>query len=267
MATETARRCFAPTTLESALALRAREPQALLVNGATDLAVDMNFGRRSPASLIDLSRVRELREWSVDGDRIRIGAGVTFATLTAPPFDELLAALAEAARTVGSPQIRNRATIGGNLGTGSPAGDAIPPLVAVGAEVVLAGEGGARRMPVEEFFLGPKRSRLGPAEIITAVEVRARDGRQTFMKIGPRNAMVISVASLAVAVHGTEIRAAWGSAGPVVAGVTLPLGEARALPQRVREACSPIDDVRGSAEYRRHALGVLASRALDRCLT
>jgi CO/xanthine dehydrogenase FAD-binding subunit len=186
----------------------------------------------------------------------------------AEPLAELLPALAEASRTVGSPQIRNRGTVGGNLGTASPAGDALPPLLVAGAEVELGSTRGMRTLPLEEFLVGPKKNALEPAELIVAVWVRPAGPRQTFMKVGPRNAMVIAVCSLALAVDEEqgELRAAFGSAGPVPALVTAPLAGRAEFPERVAAAASPIDDVRGTAVYRRHALRVLTERALDRCL-
>jgi CO/xanthine dehydrogenase FAD-binding subunit len=181
------------------------------------------------------------------------------------PLAEHVQALAEASRTVGGPQIRNRGTIGGNLGTASPAGDALPPLLVCAAQVKVASVRGERTLPLEDFLVGPKRNALAGDELILGVSVDAVESRQTFMKVGPRNAMVIAVVSLAVRVDG-ELRAAFGSAGPVPTLVRAQLSEVESFPQRVADAASPIDDVRGSAAYRRHALGVLTKRALDRCL-
>jgi CO/xanthine dehydrogenase FAD-binding subunit len=181
---------------------------------------------------------------------------------------EDLPALAEASRTVGSPQIRNRGTIGGNLGTASPAGDALPPLLIEGAEIDVASVRGSRRVPIEEFHVGVKQHALEPDELIVAVHLTPSRQPQTFMKIGPRNAMVIAVTSLALVAdreHG-ELRAAFGSAAPTPRLVTAPLDEADTFPEQVAAAASPIDDVRGTAAYRRHALHVLATRALERCL-
>jgi CO/xanthine dehydrogenase FAD-binding subunit len=181
----------------------------------------------------------------------------------------LLPALAEASRTVGSPQIRNRGTIGGNLGTASPAGDALPPLLVAGAEVELASAArGRRRLPLHEFLTGPKRNALEADELIVAVHVRPSGAAQTFMKVGPRNAMVIAVCSLALEVDRErgELRAAFGSAGPVARLVVGSLADKDDFPEQVVAAASPIDDVRGTAAYRRHALRVLAARALERCL-
>ena len=180
-----------------------------------------------------------------------------------------LPALAEASRTVGSPQIRNRGTIGGNLGTASPAGDALPPLLVEDAEVELASV--ARHAPrcrCASSSSARSGTRSRDDELIAAVHVEPSGAPQTFMKVGPRNAMVIAVCSLALVVDRErgELRAAFGSAGPVAGLVVAPLAERDAFPERVADAASPIDDVRGTAAYRRHALRVLTRRALERCL-
>ena len=255
-------------SLAEALALRAEHPDALPIRGGTDVMVELNFDRARPDVILDLGGVDELGGWSRENGTLRIGAGVTYTEIIEGELKGALPALTEASRTVGSPQIRNRGTIGGNLGTASPAGDALPPLLVVEADVELAGSGGVRRLPVREFLLGPKRNALAEGELIVAVHVRPFVGAQTFMKVGPRNAMVIAVCSLAVAVDrdGDEVRASFGSAGPVPGFVRVPLAEADSLPEAVVEAASPIDDVRGTAAYRRHALGVLARRGLERCL-
>jgi CO/xanthine dehydrogenase FAD-binding subunit len=184
------------------------------------------------------------------------------------PLREQLQALAEASRTVGSPQIRNRGTIGGNLGTASPAGDALPPLLVYGTEIVCGSVRGVRTVPLERFLLGPKQNALLPDELILAVRLEPQGWRQTFMKVGPRNAMVIAVCSLALAAdrERDELRASFGSAGPVPGLVVAPLADRESFPDQVAQAASPIDDVRGTAAYRRHALQVLTKRALDRCL-
>jgi CO/xanthine dehydrogenase FAD-binding subunit len=259
---------LSPTTLDDALELRARHPEALPILGGTDVMVDLNFERVRPDALLDLGEVPELRGWSAESGSVLLGAGVTYTELLEPMLAAELPALAEAARTVGSPQIRNRGTIGGNLGTASPAGDALPPLLVYGAEVELASVGGSRTLPLEDFLLGPKRTALVHGELITGVRIPRRPRRETFMKVGPRNAMVIAVCSLGLAVdeeHG-EVRAAFGSAAQVATLVRVPLARAASLPEGVAAAASPIDDVRGSAAYRRHALRVLAKRALERCL-
>jgi CO/xanthine dehydrogenase FAD-binding subunit len=227
--------------------------------GGTDLMVEVNFGHMRPERVLALRRVEELSEWHAT----RIGAGVTWRRIER----DGPTALAQAARTVGSPQIQNRGTVGGNLGTASPAGDALPPLLVEEAKVELASAAGRRTLALEDFLVGPKANALAPDELIVSVRVRPSGARQTFMKVGPRNAKVIAVVSLALAVDRErgEIRAAYGSAGPVPRLVRAPLDEADGFPDRVAEAASPIDDVRGSAAYRRHALRVLTARALERC--
>ncbi|HXG77296.1 MAG TPA: FAD binding domain-containing protein [Gaiellaceae bacterium] len=257
-----------PRSLEQALALKAERPDAVPVQGGTDVLVALNFDRLRPAALLNLNEVGELRGFAREDGTLRLGAGLTYAEALREPLAGLLPALAEASRTVGSPQIRNRGTIGGNLGTASPAGDALPPLLAEGAEVELASVRGGRTLPLREFLVGPKRNALAEDELVVAVRVRPSGQPQTFLKVGPRNAMVIAVCSLAVVVDRErgEARAAFGSAGPVPGLVVCPLAEADELPERVAAAARPIDDVRGSAAYRRHALRVLARRALERCL-
>ena len=257
-----------PRTLDDALRLRAEHPDARPIQGGTDVMVELNFGHSRPPALLDLSEVAELRGWSEDDGVLSLGAGLTYTEAMGSPLAGRLPALAEASRTVGSPQIRNRGTIGGNLGTASPAGDALPPLLAERAEVEVANVHGSRLLPLEEFLLGVKRTALGPDELVTAVRVRPSGGAQTFMKVGPRNAMVIAICSLAVVVDSEagEARAAFGSAAVTARRVMVPLTEAASLPERIAEAAAPIDDVRATAAYRGHALRVLAGRALERCL-
>src|SRR5438874_306118 len=254
-----------PRTLEYALRLKSETPCAVPIQGGTDVMVELNFDRARPTALLNLNEVAELRGWSRTNGRVSLGAGLTYGEAMEQPLAELLPALAEAARTVGGPQIRNRGTIGGNLGTASPAGDALPPLLVSTAEVTVASVRGERTLPLPEFLVGPKRNALADDELIVGVSVAAGAGRETFLKVGPRNAMVIAVVSLAVRVDG-ELLAAFGSAGPVPTLVRATLEEASLFPEQVAAAASPIDDVRGTAAYRRHALRVLTERALDRCL-
>ena len=271
-----------PSSWREALAIRAERPDALPIAGGTDVMVELNFDRRRPGALLDLTRVGELCEWTVeDGGTVRLGAGVPYARVIGELGDRL-PGLAMAARTVGSPQIRVRGTVGGNLGSASPAGDAHPPLLAAAAAVELASAArGTRRVPVADFFTGVKRNVLAPDELIAAVLVPPAAGPQQFCKVGTRNAMVISVSAFALALHpdrqavGTGI----GSAAPTprrapeaeefLAGELdwagrAPLSEslARAFGEQVAAAASPIDDVRGTAAYRRHSLAVLARRAV-----
>ena len=163
-------------------------------------------------------------------------------------------------------RVLNSGNVG--IGTASPAGDALPPLLVEAAEVEIASVRGRRTLPIGNFLLGPKRNALEPDELVVAIRISPSGARQTFMKVGPRNAMVIAVCSLALSVDRErgELRAAFGSAGPVTGLVTAPLDEAERFPDAVAAAASPIDDVRGTAAYRRHALRVLTGRALERCL-
>jgi CO/xanthine dehydrogenase FAD-binding subunit len=257
-----------PRSLDEALRLKSERPEARPIAGGTDVMVELNFDWSRPTALLNLNEVPELRGWSRENGTLVLGAGLTYTEAMQAPLAELLPALAEASRTVGSPQIRNRGTIGGNLGTASPAGDALPPLLVEGAEVELASVRGARRLPLHEFLVGPKRNALEPDELVCAVRLTPSGAPQTFMKVGPRNAMVIAVVSLAVVADRErgELRASFGSAGPVAGIVTAPLEERDSFPELVASAAAPIDDVRGSAAYRRHALRVLAARAVKRCL-
>ncbi|MGZ4470131.1 MAG: FAD binding domain-containing protein [Nocardioidaceae bacterium] len=273
-----------PTCWSDALEAKAALPAAVPVAGGTDVMVELNFDQRRPEALLDLTRVAELAEWTHQDGRVRLGAGVTY-TRVIEELSALLPGLAMASRTVGSPQIRNRGTVGGNLGAASPAGDAHPALLAAGAEVEVASVRGTRTVPVADFFTGVKRNALAPDELIAAVWVDQASGPQQFSKIGTRNAMVIAVAAFGLALHGqrravgtgigsaapTPRRAAaaeallageldgaglWDSRGP------LPDSLARAFAAEVRGAAAPIDDVRGTAAYRLHALEVMARRAL-----
>ncbi len=222
-----------PRTLEDALRLKAEHPGALPIQGGTDVMVALNFDRARPDALLNLNEVAELRGWSRTNGSVRLGAGLTYTEAMEEPLAALMPAFAEAARTVGSPQIRNRGTIGGNLGTASPAGDALPPLLIEGAEVEVASVRGSRRVPLGDFLVGVKKNALAEDELIVAAHVEPSGEPQTFMKIGPRNAMVIAVCSLAVVVDRVrgEIRASFGSASPVPGLVVCPLGRGGRLPR------------------------------------
>ncbi len=269
-----------PDTLVQALELKAERPEAVPLAGGTDLMVAINFRHTRPAAVLDLTAIEELREWAPDDGRVRVGAGVTYTRLIEELGDRL-PGLAIASRTVGSLQIRNRGTVGGNLATASPAGDGLPPLYTADALVELASHRGTRRVPVAEFITGPKRSCIEPDELITAFDLPAAAGPQQFAKVGTRNAMVIAVCSVSLALWPEQRRVATcvGSAGPTplvateadsfIAGEldwdgAKPIGEeALARFGELVGACArPIDDVRGTARYRSHAVGVLGRRTL-----
>src|ERR1700737_232392 len=177
-----------PTTRAEALAMKAGHPEALPIAGGTDVMVEINFDRSRPAWVIDLTKVAELDEWGTEDGYLRVGAGVTYTRIINELSDRL-PGLAMASRTVGSPQIRNRGTVGGNLGSASPAGDAHPPLLAADALIELASIRGVRQVPVSSFYVGVKRNALEPDELIAAFIIRPADGPQQFSKIGTRNAM------------------------------------------------------------------------------
>ena len=273
-----------PTSWADALATKAAHPDAVPIAGGTDVMVELNFDKRRPDALLDLTRVPDLAEWAPDDGRIRLGAGVSYARVIAELGDRL-PGLAMAARTVGSPQIRNRGTVGGNLGAASPAGDSHPPLLAVDAEVEVASVRGVRRIAAADFYTGVKRNALAPDELIAAVLIPQADGPQQFCKIGTRNAMVIAVAAFGLALHpgAARVGTGIGSAAPtpVRAGDAenfladalaadglwhsrgeLPVSLVNEFGERVRAAAAPIDDVRSTAAYRAHALAVLSRRAL-----
>ena len=273
-----------PTSWPDAIAAKAEHPDALPIAGGTDVMVELNFDQRRPPELLDLTGVAELSEWDAVDGRVRLGAGVPYSRVITELGDRL-PGLAMASRTVGSPQIRNRGTVGGNLGSASPAGDAHPALFAAETEVEVASVHGTRLIPIDDFFIGVKRHALEPDELIAAVWITPPSGPQQFSKIGTRNAMVIAVCAFGLALHpdrrtvGTGI----GSAAPTpiraedaerfLAGALtdsglwdspgeLPDEIVDGFAERVRDAAAPIDDVRGSAAYRRHALSVMARRTL-----
>jgi CO/xanthine dehydrogenase FAD-binding subunit len=297
-----------PRSLAEAIEAKAEHPAAVPIAGGTDVMVEINFDARRPEALLDLNRVSELGSWERSDGQVRIGATVTYTRLIAE-LGDLLPGLALAARTIGSPQIRNRGTVGGNLGAASPAGDCHPVLLAADATVEATSTRGPRLIPAGEFFIGPKRNALAADELITAVLVPVSPGPQQFAKVGTRNAMVIAVCAFALELRppratppptprpatsdnpvsdylvamgtvGTGIGSAgptplraeaaeeflagalgeaglWQSAGPLPDQVTQRFGEL------VAAAARPIDDVRGTAAYRRHALSVLARRTLS----
>ena len=272
------------SSLDEALGALASSPSSLVLAGGTDLMVEMNMGHRRTDSVVCVNRVSELRSWRVDpaARTFFIGAAVTYAELMEEPLASAVPALAQAARTVGSPQIRHAATIGGNVGTASPAGDGLPVLSALDAVVHLASVGGVRDVPFAEFATGPKRTVLQPGELIVGVTVPLLQGYQGYSKVGVRNAMVIATASacLAVDVPSRSVRLALGSVGPVILRATaaeqlaasaadfdggaIDESAVTEFAAAAAAASRPIDDHRSTASYRRRAIEVLAGRLLRR---
>jgi CO/xanthine dehydrogenase FAD-binding subunit len=264
-------------TISEATEILAEHPDATILNGGTDLMVEVNFNHRRPSSVLLLRNVPQLREWSIDSSQqtITIGAGVPYAAMETGAIATAVPALAQAARTVGSPQIRAAGTMGGNLGTCSPAGDTLPVLSALEATIHLSSRDGERTLPFDEFMVGPKRNSRLAHEIITAVTLPVTGNRQGYSKVGVRNAMVISVASACFAIVNNTPRLAMGSVGPTIlrafqaenflAEATKDLDNisdevAREFGQIASTETRPIDDHRSTAQYRAHAIKVLASR-------
>jgi len=270
--------------------MKAERPEAVPLAGGTDLMVEINFGRLRPPAMIDVSRVTELAQWRQEDGQVFLGAGVTYATV----IKELATfkPLVQASRSVGSPQIRNRATVGGNLGTASPAGDALPVLVAYDAQVVLRSQArGERSLACQSFITGPKKTAIAADELIVGLRWPRRRGPGSFSKIGTRNAMVIAVAGLCLVIDedGRRVNVALGSVGPTIirataaeerlasAMTTAGVWDDRSAPlpdqwveefsELVAASARPLDDVRGTAAYRRHGCKVLARRAISWALS
>lgn len=270
---------FIPSSLTEATQLLSKNPDAHLLTGGTDMMVEVNFNHRHPDTVIALRNIPEFQRWNIDtaSGLVHIGSSVPYATMEHGELAKALPALAEAARTVGSPQIRAAGSIGGNLGTCSPAGDSLPVLAALDAVVHLQSETSRRSVSFAEFMVGPKRNSRLPNEIITGVSIPITNGWQGYAKVGVRNAMVISVASVCLAIHDNKVRVALGSVGPTIIRCTesenwinsiglanIDHSLAKEFADHVRAESRPIDDHRSTAEYRRHAVGVLAARLLLR---
>jgi CO/xanthine dehydrogenase FAD-binding subunit len=273
-----------PRTIREALDALTSAPDARLIQGGTDMMVEINFNHLKPHNVIALRRVQELRRWTKNADgTITIGAGVPYQEMETGELKNLIPALAEAARTVGSPQIRAAGTLGGNLGTCSPAGDGLPVLFALDAVIHLQSSESSRVLSVHDFMLGVKRNARASNEIITAVTMPLLDGWQGYAKVGVRNAMVISVASACLAVDKStkSVRIALGAVGPTIircrdaeawlaeqldvsTSTGIDVATAKEFGRRVSIESKPIDDHRSTAEYRRHAIGVLAQRLITR---
>ncbi|MEY3166928.1 MAG: hypothetical protein RLZZ343_731 [Actinomycetota bacterium] len=278
---------FSPTSVDQLIDLLSEHPNANLLAGGTDFMVEVNLHGRQPQTVINLRRVEELHEWSYRHTQqtVTIGSAVPYSVMETGKIAELIPALAQAARTVGSPQIRAAGTLGGNLGTCSPAGDSLPVLSALNAVIHLIGPQGTRDVPWEEFMLGVKKNALGSGEFVHSITVPVIQGWQGYAKVGTRNAMVISTAS-ACLVRDTEeglISIALGSVGPTIircsqaekwlrkntslrAGAQINADLAVEFGRRVSDEATPIDDHRSTAAYRRHCVAILAQRLLVRSL-
>lgn len=266
-----------PTTLSAAVEMLSHHEDALLLSGGTDAMVQVNFNHLKPSTVIGLRNIPELHHFEIDDQKasVFIGAGVPYREMEKGPLADKVPALAQAARTVGSPQIRSAGTLGGNLGTCSPAGDSLPVLSALDAVIHLVSLSGTRTVSVHEFMVGPKKNARQPGEIISGVTLPTCNGRQGYAKVGVRNAMVISVASACFAIQDDTVRLALGSVGPTVirclkaesflqdvisGGKPITVEIAHEFGKIASSESRPIDDHRSSADYRRHAVSVLAQR-------
>ncbi len=280
-----------PSTVDEALAHLGEHPASLVLSGGTDVMVEINMAhRKAPDDVVALRGVDELPAWkrhpSAAGGAgtVTIGAALPYAEMEHGELAELFPALAQAARTVGSPQIRAAGTLGGNLGTCSPAGDGLPVLFALDAIVHVRSIGGQRDVPVTDFMVGVKRNVLEPGELITGVTMPVRLGWQGYSKVGVRNAMVIATASACLAMDRDRgsVAVALGAVGTTIircrdaerwlageldlAAEKLEISAALAeeFGRRAAADARPIDDHRSTAAYRGHAVGVLSSRLLRR---
>jgi CO/xanthine dehydrogenase FAD-binding subunit len=272
---------FAPTTLyEACRLLAAHKGQARVIAGGTDLLLKMKAGalRADPPAIINIKRLPELRGLAERQSVIAIGALTTLEQLRRSPLVlQRFPALAQAANTMASVQIRNLATVGGNLCNAAPSADLAPILIALEAVAVISGPSGGRRLPLDEFFVGPGQTVLAPGELLLAIEVPPSAGRSTYLKQSPRQHMDIAVVGVGLAL---KLEADRCQAARVVLGAVAPipwrarraeeeLTGSRLTPERISRAANlaaeeamPIDDVRGSAWYRRRMVEVLTRRGL-----
>lgn len=255
------------------------EPGTTIYAGGTDVLVKLRSGSERPRQLICLERIPELRGIEDRGDQVLIKAGTTHARIAADPLvHACFPVLVQALNVLGSPPIRNMGTIGGNICSASPAGDSLPPLYVLGAEVELRSRTAARRLPVKDFIRGPGQTALKPGEILTGVWIPKiqRFGYQHYEKVGQRKALAIAIVSLAALIDldgegkVADIRLAWGSVGPTVVrapaveaglrGRPLTLAVLQEAAGEARRAVAPIADLRAGADYRREVAGNLLYR-------
>jgi carbon-monoxide dehydrogenase medium subunit len=271
----------APSSLDEAVALLAAEAgEARVLAGGTDLLVQLRTDLIDPDLLVDIKRIPETRQIAEEGGGFRIGAAVTGAELGEHPrLKAMWPGVVEAANLIGSTQVQGRATLGGNLCNGSPAADSVPALIAAGAIAVIAGPNGRRELPVEEVMVGPRRLALTKGEIVVSFLLPPRPARtgDAYLRFIPRTEMDIAVAGCGVCLTllasgvCTDARVALGAVAPrpflaseaarALVGTKLDGGALERLDAAVQAACEPIDDKRGTRDYRRKVAGVLARRA------
>ena len=271
----------APDSLEEAVALLAgAQGEARVLAGGTDLLVQMRADVLDPDLIVDIKKIKETRAVTEEKGGWRIGAAVTGAELKEHArLKKAWPGVVEAANLIGSTQVQGRATLGGNLCNGSPAADSVPALIAAGAVATLVGPKGKRDLPVEDVMLGPRKLALGKGEIVASFLLPPRAARSSdaYLRYNPRTEMDIAVvgAGVSLTVDGAGlITAARVSLGAVAARVLLVAEAAQAivgsrldapaqerLEAAARAACRPIDDKRGTVEFRIQVAGVLARRA------
>jgi aerobic carbon-monoxide dehydrogenase medium subunit len=270
----------APGSLDQAVALLAAEPgEARVLAGGTDLLVQLRTDLIEPALLVDIKRIPEMRRIAEEGGGFRVGAAATAAELKEHPrLKAVWPGLVEAANLIGSTQVQGRATMGGNLCNGSPAADSVPALIAAGAIASIAGPNGRREVPVEDIMQGPRRLALAKGEIVASFLLPPRPARtaDAYLRFIPRTEMDIAVVGCGVCLTldasgtCTAARVALGAVAPrplqvpeaarALVGTKLDAGALDRLDAAARGACQPIDDKRGTREYRTKVAGVLARR-------
>jgi CO/xanthine dehydrogenase FAD-binding subunit len=270
-----------PLTLQEAVEALAKT-RGVLLSGGTDF-FPARVDRPITETVIDISGVREIKGISIERERIVIGGRTTWSEIIASPLPRGFDGLKAAAREVGSIQIQNFGTVAGNLCNASPAADGVPPLLTLDAEVELASATGVRPLPLGEFVLGNRKTARRPEEILTRVLIprRLENAASSFLKLGARRYLVISIVMVAVTILAdeqnlvTEARVAVGSCSAkarrltaleeALAGMKAEAGIGERVTKKHIEALSPIDDVRGTAAYRRDASVTLIRRALEAC--
>lgn len=273
-----------PSSWPEALALRAAHPEAVPVLGGTDLMPEVQHGRRALPAVLDLTRVAGIAEVEWEGGRLRLGAGVTWARLLAAP-PARMPALLQAADEIGTPVLRRRGTVGGHVCAAWANGDALAPLLAAGAEVELRSVRGTRRAGLAALLRGHRHCAMEPDELVAAVLLAPQDGHEAYLRVGARAAMVVATCGVAVSVDPVRRRAGVAHTGAAAVPRTVPAAErflaaacddarawaspARLAPAVVREFAGlvaadaePVDDLYGTAAYRRRAVEVLARRVL-----
>lgn len=270
-----------PATIEEALGYISSEKEAKFIAGGTDLIIQISDGLISPQALIDISQIEQLKKIEITEEGFKIGAAVRLEEIASSKF--LPQCLIQGAKSVGSPQIRNLGTIGGNICNASPSGDTLTPLIVLGGKLILTSSSGKREISAEDFFIGPKKTIMAQNEIFTEVifkKILLSGKSSSFKKIGKRNAQTISQVNVAVWLKKEEkskkiedIRIAVGSVAPIplrlkkvemfLKGEMIDQEKLKGALKVINEEIKPISDVRASENYRRMVIGSLFQDALE----